>query len=199
MKFFCPQCGQKLACNDDEQGTVVSCPNCANEITVPTLIKKATVIPENDSNGSYTPSPTNDEEVVLLRGGTYWAYYSHLLVFAIIFGIWGYNSGEYAGLLYFVALLFILNFLLKTMKHSFVLTNKRLTVTNGILIKQEDQIRIPDIRGIAIRREFFDASCDAGIIAIGTSATSDHEIILFHVRYPQKIVEKIEELRKQVK
>lgn len=35
MKFFCPQCGQKLACNDDEQGTVVSCPNCANAIAVP--------------------------------------------------------------------------------------------------------------------------------------------------------------------
>ena len=41
MKFFCPRCGQKLACNDDEQGTVVSCPNCANEITVPTLIPQA--------------------------------------------------------------------------------------------------------------------------------------------------------------
>ena len=157
------------------------------------------MVPENESKSSYTPSPTNDEEVVLLRGGTYWVYYSHLLTLAAIFGIWGYNSGEYAGLLYIVALLFFINFLLKTMKHNFVLTNKRLTVTNGIFIKQEDQVRIPDIRGIAIRREFCDAACDAGIIVIGTAATADHEIPLFHVYQPKKIVEKIEELRKQVK
>ena len=199
MKFFCSRCGQKLACNDDEQGTVVRCPNCSSEITVPVQIKRATAMPKKESKSKYTPSPTNDEEVVLLRGGTCWAYYSHLLTFAAVFGIWGYNSGEYAGLLYIVALLFFINFLLKMMKHKFVLTNKRLTVTNGIFIKQEDQIRIPDIRGIAIRREFFDACGDTGIIVIGTAATADHEILLFHVYQPKKIVEKIEELRKQVK
>ena len=37
MKFFCPRCGQKLACNDDEQGTVMGCPGCSNVITVPVM------------------------------------------------------------------------------------------------------------------------------------------------------------------
>lgn len=199
MKFFCPHCGQKLDCNDDEQGTVVCCPKCLNAITVPTPIKQATVAPGDASKGNYSPSPTNNEEVVLLRGGTYWMYYSHLLIFAFIASLLGCLTKDVAVLFYIIALILIINFVLKTLKHKFVLTNKRLTVTNGIIIKQEDQVRVPDIRGISVRREFFDTIFNTGTIVLGTAATANHEILLFHVYQPKKIVEKIEDLRGQIR
>ena len=201
MKFFCPQCGQKLACNDDEQGPVVSCPNCSNEITVPTLIKQA------------KPYQVEEKEIVLISGRPSKLYHSYLLILSFLFGIFCVIkllppalNGDIPFPIFFVDgiaivpfLVSIFIFLAKIKSHSFVLTNKRLTVTGGIAFNQEDQVRVSDIRAITVRRWLWDFVCKTGTISLGTAATLGREINLRNIKYPEKIVEKIEELRKQVK
>lgn len=199
MKFFCPHCGQKLSCNDDEQGTVVSCPNCANEITVPTLIKQS------------EQQLKENEELVLISGSPSKVYYSYLLfpffcsvLVAIVRtilsnGVYDKNfwSGSLFGSPLFILLVII--YFIKIKTHKFVFTNKRLTVRDGIIFIEENQTRISDIRGITVRKWLWDLVCKTGTISIGTASTGVEKINLRHIHNPQKIVEKIEELRKQVK
>ncbi len=205
MKFFCPRCGQKLSCEEDEQGTTVSCPSCSNAITVPALIPQAntnTVKPvetKEESVKSEGPSPYDEKEYVIMQGGTHWGFYSHDLFFAGVFFVLAYFYRDYAPLHVMAGLIFVIIFAFQMSKHRWVLTNKRLTVTNGIVVKQEDQVRVTDIRGIAIRRDFVDTSWEMGSVAVGSAASSDYEIILFHIHKPDILVEKIEELRKKVK
>lgn len=78
---------------------------------------------------------------------------------------------------------------------NFELTAKNLKVETGILIKNETQVRVKDIRGISIKRGIFDAITGCGTIIVGTAATADAEIIIPHICGAKALQEKINQLR----
>ncbi|MBQ6247885.1 MAG: PH domain-containing protein [Kiritimatiellae bacterium] len=75
------------------------------------------------------------------------------------------------------------------------MTDRRVIVKTGWLSKHQTEVRIKDIRGVALEASIWERIIGTGSIAIGTAATAKAEIKMFGIKKPQEIVNMINEMR----
>lgn len=176
MKFQCPHCSIELECDPSSAGQMVSCPQCNGNfvIPVPTATPAATVV---QSRGN------DSVEQELMQGGPSIMPYLPALILGVLLLPVG------------IGLIIILIVAWRRASFHYVLTTKKLKTTRGVIIKNEAIVRLNDIRGVAVRRGFWDALCGTCTLVVGTAATADAEVIMPHIANGKRIQQLIDEMR----
>lgn len=78
----------------------------------------------------------------------------------------------------------------------FVITNKRVIMKTGLLSISQSEVRVDDIRGVNLQRGLWQRIIGTGNITIGTAATGGAEIMMIGVGEPNRVVDAINQQRK---
>ena len=77
----------------------------------------------------------------------------------------------------------------------YTITNKRILSKGGIISVDMKEVRIADVRGVAMRKTIWGRLLNFGSVAVGTSATAGTEILIVDVDNPSEVVELINKNR----
>lgn len=84
---------------------------------------------------------------------------------------------------------------LRCLATSLVITDRRVTLRQGLLSKDTNDVLIADIRNVKVRQNLFQRIFGVGTVAVSTSGQSDMEIEVHGVPAPERIKAIIDERR----
>ena len=84
---------------------------------------------------------------------------------------------------------------LRCLATSLVITERRITLRQGLLSKDTNDVLIADIRNVKVRQNLFQRIFGVGTVAVSTSGQSDMEIEVHGVPAPERIKAIIDERR----
>jgi len=84
---------------------------------------------------------------------------------------------------------------LRCLATSLVITERRITLRQGLLSKDTNDVLIADIRNVKVRQNLLQRIFGVGTIAVSTSGQSDMEIEVHGVPAPERIKAIIDERR----
>jgi len=84
---------------------------------------------------------------------------------------------------------------LRCLATSLVITERRITLRQGLLSKDTNDVLIADIRNVKVRQNLLQRIFGVGTIAVSTSGQSDMEIEVHGVRAPERIKAIIDDRR----
>ena len=172
MNITCPSCKGVYEVEDQHAGTNVDCP-CGTTFEA----KKNVQLVKNTSSSSQ-----NNVEIDICEGCPAWQYY----IIPIII------SGLLSFILVGIPILLALFWSRYSLKYK--LTNKKIISTTGLIIKNESEVRLSNIRGIQIKRNLLDVLSGTGTIQIGTAATAGVEVSIYHITNPKNLQNKLNNL-----
>ncbi len=168
MNIVCPKCHQEYEVDPSMIGQQVQCESCGLN-----FIAK---VPKLSAKREYT------EKTLVQTHPCGW-YFFWYYFFGVVF------------LLAFVGIIFVIAGLIKQFCTTYIVTDRRIIVKTGWLSKHQTEVRIKDVRGVALEASIWERIIGTGSIAIGTAATAKAEITMFGVKKPQEVVSKINEMR----
>ena len=158
------------------------------------------------SNVSKKEETFYDETPSMFRNKPFWF---GLYVVAIIAGVWGlsqwssendsnmwksaYIVSMVVGSLGFMSLL---AWWLRVVNIRLAITNERVTLRTGILSKNIREVYITDIRSMQIDQRFMQRILNTCHVEICSAATSESEIRIDGIPYPDKVKKLIDEYRR---
>ena len=101
----------------------------------------------------------------------------------------------FLGLAFLFGVVLLLQVWFKTHFIRYLITNRRIVVTRGLIAKDQNEIWIKDIRGATLIQSAWQRILGIGDISIGTAATAEAEIRMVGIKQPQAVVNKINQLR----
>jgi len=84
---------------------------------------------------------------------------------------------------------------LRCLATSLVITERRITLRQGLLSKDTNDVLIADIRNVKVRQNLLQRIFGVGTVAVSTSGQSDMEIEVHGVRAPERIKAIIDDRR----
>ncbi len=164
-----------------ENPNLMSCPDCCGKVS-----KRAPVCPHCGAvlNGVSASQPRMDQEEDIMI--------CHPSVMHYLLTIIG---GVLSIPLLGVGLIILLVVWIDIRFTVYRITNLRIVVTRGFIMKSQSEIWIKDMRGVNLFQGVWQRIIGVGNISIGTAATSGAEIKMDGIAKPQEIVEKINSLR----
>lgn len=84
---------------------------------------------------------------------------------------------------------------LRCLATSLVITDRRVTLRQGLLSKDTNDVLIADIRNVKVRQNLLQRIFGVGTVAFSTSGQSDMEIEVHGVRAPERIKAIIDDRR----
>jgi len=84
---------------------------------------------------------------------------------------------------------------LRCLATSLVITDRRVTLRQGLLSKDTNDVLIADIRNVKVRQNLLQRIFGVGTVAVSTSGQSDMEIEVHGVRAPERIKAIIDDRR----
>ncbi len=209
--LLCPQCQRRYFADpipEDEAEGYRSCPFCHERIragatrcrwchgVIPgggeNLLRGTPQASQERPSSSVPPS----EEQELFRGNPSWKRL--LLPLSVALLIIGgtipflrnmaWCTLVILGMLLLCLLWFLKKFVeIKTT--TYLLTTRRLQVHTGLLLRQEVEVDMEDIRAVWLQQNFWEQLLRYGDVMVGTAATSGAEVILADVDHPQALQE----------
>ncbi len=210
--LLCPQCQRHYFADpipEDEAEGYRSCPFCHERVRagatrcrwchgamVATAEKPLRVVAEAAPREMEEAREESGEEQEIFRGHPTWKrLLLPLAVALLIVGIttpflrhlqWGVLV--ILGMLLLCLLWFLKKFIeIKTT--TYLLTTLRLRVHTGLLVRQEVEVDMQDIRAVWLRQNFLEQVLNFGDVMVGTAATSGTEVILADVDHPKALQE----------
>jgi membrane protein YdbS with pleckstrin-like domain len=151
-------------------------------------------MPENNPLANGKP-----EEVTLYTSHMSWlVFWPFYFVSTIAVGVGWYSSKKSLWPLFVgISVLVISHFtvwLLRS-RHSFLLTNRRVEMVKGIIIRSSREIRIQDIRAINVLRSGIHAVLGIGTVEFSSAGGTDGEVRFTNVRKCQRIKQLVRKLQ----
>ena len=94
----------------------------------------------------------------------------------------------------FVFLLWFVKLFFAIFTTHYVLSDQRLLVSDGLLTRQEVEVRISDIRAVWLKQNLWEQLLNYGDVLIGTSATAGAEISIADIDAPREVLELLHQL-----
>ena len=161
--------------------------------------------PTTDTQPPISPTATEEPEEVLLTIHSTWKIllppgilFGLLLILMLYVGLqskantaWTLRIGL---LLLFVDFLWFCARAIRRIFTVYTITTYRLRFDEGVITRNEVEVRHKDIRATWLRQNITERLLDIGDIHIGTSATADAELSMDNVDAPKKILDLINQL-----
>lgn len=100
-------------------------------------------------------------------------------------------------LCYGLGLLILLNWWLKVLNTTLIVTNERVVLRTGILSKHTNEVYISDIRNVQVSQGLLQRIFGVGSIGISSAGQADIEIKVDGISKPQKIKDIIDQHRRK--
>lgn len=149
-----------------------------------------------------TKSESGDSEIMVLRP-SWLNYFGHFfLVVVLVVGaiICFLNGGQVlivvGGILTLVAFIVLLRALLGRLSHKFTITPDTVGSRAGIVTRHENEIRIADVREVAVEQGALQRIFGIGSILFASAATGGIEVRFEGVRDPTGLRNRVNDLRK---
>jgi len=204
MNVQCPHCNTELEASSEHYGQTVACPSCTNAISIPAPEAKPVKIVQASNEPKSKSSEIENE---ILKGSPSWLYFlpGYLTGLFIIFMFSSISAainetadqagaGSGFGVFFFWLVILTIIILWKKNSHKFILTSRRIIVINGIIVKNEDEVRLRDIRSISLRRGLFNVFTGTASVKIATAATAGSEIVIRNISNAKKVQAKLNSL-----
>ena len=206
-RMKCPDCAKEF---EIKNPNLVPCPDCFELVSKHAAVCPRCGAPLGNSDGTY---PDSKEDVILnchpglknYMGLSILGFLSFAICFVGL--LWLAFSGKDLSriqvllILGFLFLAFLFGVVLmlqvwfKTHFIRYLITNRRIVVTRGLIAKDQNEIWIKDIRGATLIQSAWQRILGIGDISIGTAATAEAEIRMVGIKQPQAVVNKINQLR----
>jgi membrane protein YdbS with pleckstrin-like domain len=191
MKIACPNCAQDYEIGPEHIGNTVEC-TCGMKF----IVEPPKVSASNHSADKIPTKkqPSSEAEITIWEGRPSWIWYIPGLFFSGIFiliglgGVWS---------LLVIGLIILISSLWRRFSQKYVLTSRRLIIHDGLIIKNECEVRLCDIRAISLKRGLIDFIFRTASVLLSTSNTAFISMKMKHLSDPKDIQEKINSLMKK--
>ncbi|MGN0867140.1 MAG: PH domain-containing protein [Oligosphaeraceae bacterium] len=210
--LLCPQCQRHYFADpipEDEAEGYRSCPFCRERVRagatrcrwchgaiVGPSEKPMRVAAGASRENEADLESSREEERELFRGNPSWKRMLPPLALALVIigGTFPFLRHMAWGTLVVLAMLLLcllwgLKKFIEIKTTTYLLTTRRLRVHTGILLRQEVEVGMQDIRAVWLRQNFLEQLLRYGDVMVGTAATSGLEVILSDVDHPQALQE----------
>ena len=161
--------------------------------------------PTTDTQPPISPTATEEPEEILLTIHSTWKIllppgilFGLLLILMLYVGLQSRTNTAWALriglLLLFVDFLWFCARAIRRIFTVYTITTYRLRFDEGVITRNEVEVRHKDIRATWLRQNITERLLDIGDIHIGTSATADAELSMDNVDAPKKILDLINQL-----
>ena len=198
----CRYCGEFL---DGRGAPLVPAPNTMPATSAPATTSAPAAPPSSPSPATTANDDNEPEEEVLLTIHSTWKIllppgilFGLLLILMLYMGLQSKTNTAWVLRIGLVLLLVdFLWFCVRAIRRIFTvytITTYRLRFDEGVITRNEVEVRHKDIRATWLRQNITERLLDIGDIHIGTSATADAELSMDNVDAPKRILDLINQL-----
>jgi membrane protein YdbS with pleckstrin-like domain len=154
-----------------------------------------------------TPETASISAEQLMWSGrpSHWNFlFSWLLAFLFVgagaFCVWIYFSGGTSPLLLVpgaIGILILLYIYISRARQRYVVTNRKVEIQTGLVVKSSNEIRVKDIRSINVTKHGFAGFIGIGSVEFSSAATDRAEVIFVNIAHADRVRDLVTDLQEK--
>jgi membrane protein YdbS with pleckstrin-like domain len=159
-----------------------------------TLFAPAATVPRVTRPAAEAASTTAEQRIWSGRPSHWNFFFSWLLAFVFVgagaFCLWIYFNGSTNPLLLIpggIGILILLYIYIRRARQLYVVTNRKVEVQTGLVVKSSNEIRVKDIRSINVTKHGFAGFIGIGSVEFSSAATDRAEVIFVNIARADRV------------
>jgi membrane protein YdbS with pleckstrin-like domain len=148
---------------------------------------------------------TSAEQLMWSGRPSHWNFlFSWLLAFLFVgagaFCVWIYFSGGTSPLLLVpgaIGILILLYIYISRARQRYVVTNRKVEIQTGLVVKSSNEIRVKDIRSINVTKHGFAGFIGIGSVEFSSAATDRAEVIFVNIAHADRVRDLVTDLQEK--